>query len=329
MVSKQDRGRVRNAQEFEQKYNFAGMQKAQKLNEAVINKVNKELENFVSAVVKNGSVETYYHSGTPTMTSYPVNTWTEVEYEEHINDLYYDKETGSAYIFSFDNGVYKWAEEDNNGIIKALALANAAYDTADSKRRVFTETPFTPYDNGDLWVNNQEIYICQISKGEEETYTEGDFIIATKYTDDTVAHQVGDNLEVVRGSVLRVQESVDQYKIELETQIKTVDANQKETIESLERMSYEFGTKDLSIANSNDPVNARINNQGLKVFTHTTLQAIFNHRGTGVQKLIVVGDSQLGNLSIVKNKDENGDDCTDINYLVSKIQKLMDLEGSE
>ena len=79
MVSKQDRGRVRNAQEFEQKYNFAGMQKAQKLNEAVINKVNKELENFVSAVVKNGSVETYYHSGTPTMTSYPVNTWTEVE----------------------------------------------------------------------------------------------------------------------------------------------------------------------------------------------------------------------------------------------------------
>ena len=71
-------------------------------------------------------------------------------------------------------------------------------------------------------------------------------------------------------------------------------------------MSYTFGTNDLTIANSNDPVNTRINNQGLKVFTYNTLQSIFNHKGTGIQKLIVVGDAQLGNLSIVKTTDENG-----------------------
>lgn len=333
MVSKQDRGRVRTAEDLERKYNMAGMRKASKLQEEGLNKINKEVENFVNAVLKDlyssedGSVETYYHSGTPTMSNFPVTTWD--DHGDHVGDLYYDKDTGHAYRFSFENGVYAWVEVEDSGIVKALALANSALDTADSKRRVFTEEPYTPYDNGDLWFKDQEIYICQISRSAGEDYKDGDFIEATKYTDDTLAKGVGENLEVVRGTVLEVQKGVDEYKISFDTQLKTIDENQKETATSLEKMVYAFGTKDLSIANSNDPVNTKINNQGLKVYNYNTLRAIFNHRGTGVQKLIVVGDTQLGNLAIVKNKDENGDDCTDINYLVSKVQRLTDLEGGE
>jgi hypothetical protein len=222
--------------------------------------------------------------------------------------------------------VYAWNQIIDSDLTQALALANSASDTADSKRRIFTTQPTPPYDNGDLWFNNQEIYICQISKGEAETYASNDFIIATKYTDDTLATQVGDNLEVVRGTVTTIQESVDAFKIDIETTVKSIDSLQQETIESFERMSYTFGTKDLTIANSNDPVNARINNQGLKVYTYNTLNSIFNHKGTGIQKLIVTGDSQLGNISIVKATDENGEACTDINHLVSNIKTLADLE---
>ena len=275
----------------------------------------------------NTKITTWYYSGMPTLSNAPANEWTNNDLKtSHVGDLYYDKATGYTYRFNYENNVYKWEHIIDSDLTEALALANASKDTADSKRRVFTAQPTTPYDNGDLWFNNQEIYICQISKGEGETYAANDFIIATKYTDDTLATQVGDNLEVVRGQVLTITEGVDAFKIDIETQVKTINDLQEETIESLERMSYTFGTNDLSIANSNDPVNTRINNQGLKVYTYNTLNSIFNHKGVGVSKLIVVGDTQLANISIVKATDENGDDCTDINHLVSNIQDLTDLE---
>lgn len=280
----------------------------------------KSLNNLIDA-----KITTWYYSGKPTLSNLPASEWTTNEIKaSHIGDLYYDKATGHTYRFG---NTFAWEQIIDTDLTEALALANAASDTADSKRRIFTDTPFTPYDNGDLWFKNQEIYICQISKGEKETFAENDFIVATKYTDDTLATQVGDNLEVVRGTVTTIQTGVDAFKIDIETTVKSIDALQQETIESMERMSYTFGTHDLSIAKSTDPVNTRINNQGLKVFTYNELQAIFNHRGAGIQKLIVVGDAQLGNISIAKSTDENGNACTDINYLVSNVQDLSDLEG--
>lgn len=291
----------------------------------VVNDFSEEIEALEKKV--DTKAEIWFYSGVPTLKNNPVSGWDIEEYTDHVGDLYYDTDTGRPYRFKFADGVYSWEKIDDQDLAEALALANAASDTADSKRRVFMAKPAPPYDNGDLWLNNQEIYVCQISKGKGETYAANDFIIATKYTDDTVANQVGDNLEVVRGTVTTIKEGVDAFKIDIETQVKTIDQLQQETLESMERMSYTFGTKDLTIANSNDPVNTSINNQGLKVFNYRTLQSIFNHRGSGIQKLIVVGDTQLANISIVKAKDENGEDCTDFNFLVSNIQSLSDLEG--
>jgi phage-related protein len=272
-------------------------------------------------------ITTWYYSGVPTLSNAPANGWTtNEERSKHTGDLYYDKSTGKAYIFELNGNAYSWLLVEDSDVSEALALANASKDTADSKRRVFTGTPFTPYDNGDLWVRDGEIYICQISKAENESYAENDFINNLIYTDDTLATQVGDNLEVVRGQVLTVTEGVDAFKLDFETQIKTINDLQQETLESVERMSYTFGTQDFTIANSNEPFNARMNNQGLKVYTYNTLNSIFNHRGAGFGKLIVTGDSQLANISVTKATDENGEPCTDINHLVSNIQDLTDLE---
>lgn len=285
----------------------------------------KQVEEFNEKI--DTKITTWYFSGVPTLSNAPAKDWTTNDLKTaHTGDLYYDKATGYVYRFNYENNVYSWGHIVDKDLTEAMALANASKDTADSKRRIFTAQPTPPYDNGDLWFNNEEIYICQISKAEGETYANNDFIIATKYTDDTLATQVGDNLEVVRGQVLTVTEGVDAFKIDVETQIKTINDLQEENIEAIEKMSYTFGTNDLTIAKSSDPVNARINNQGLKVYTYNTLNSIFNHRGTGVQKLIVVGDTQLANISIVKATDENGDACTDINHLVSNIQNLSDLE---
>ena len=272
----------------------------------------------------NTKITTWYYSGVPTLSNAPAKDWTTADLKaSHVGDLYYDKATGYTYRF---NDAYGWERIIDKDLTEALALANSASDTADSKRRVFTTQPAPPYDNGDLWFNNQEIYICQISKGEAETYAANDFIIATKYTDDTLATQVGDNLEVVRGQVLTVTEGVDAFKIDIETQVKTINDLQEETIEAMERMSYTFGTNDFAIANSNEPFNLRINNSGQRIYTYNELNSIVNYRGSGFRKLIVTGDTQLANISIVKAIDENGNPCTDINHLVSNIQDLTDLE---
>lgn len=334
---RQDRQGVRTAVDLERKYNLAGMQKAIENSVEGINKTNKTLEEFVNTTLESidelqsqidGNITTWFYSGVPTLSNPPANEWlTDDEKNNHLGDTYYDQDTGYAYRFALCDGVYQWIEILDNDVAEALATANKALDTADGKRRVFVAQPKPPYDNGDLWFKDREIYICQISKAGTETYADNDFIIATKYTDDTLAIQVGDNLEIVRGTVTTIQEGVDAFKIEMETTVKSIDELQQETIESMERMSYTFGTNDLTIAKSTDPVSARINNQGLKVYNYNDLNAIFNHRGAGIQKLIVVGDTQLGNLSIVKVKDEKGNDCTDINYLVSNIQTLHDLEG--
>ena len=331
-MNKQDRNGVRTAADLERKYDLAlvGVKKAVKLSEEGINKVNAELENFIAITLsslgneESGSVVTWYYSGDPSLSTFPANEWE--EYESHIGDLYYDKASGRAYRFDEKADVYLWEEVEDRAVISALALANASASAVDNAIQVFVTQPTPPYKSGDLWFKDEEIYICQVTKADNEVYAEKDFIVATKYTDDTLATQVGENLEVVRGTVTTIMESVDAFKIEIETTVKSVNDLQEETVESLERMSYTFGTNDLTIANSNDPVNTRINNQGLKVFTYNTLQSIFNHKGVGIQKLIVVGDAQLGNLSIVKTTDENGRACTDINYLVSNYQTLADLE---
>ena len=51
----------------------------------------------------------------------------------------------------------------------------------DGKRRIFVIQPTPPYDNGDLWIKDNEIYICQISKKEGQPYQEQDFINNLKY----------------------------------------------------------------------------------------------------------------------------------------------------
>lgn len=337
---KQDRSLVRSASDLEKKYDLAslvGLKKAVETQAEGINKTNATLEQFMESTIGDleniqnqldGQIHTFYYSGVPSMTTPPVTEWTEEEYKNHIGDLYYDKDTGYAYRFMLDSETneYGWVQVVDSATTEALAKANAAQDTADSKRRVFLAPPLPPYDNGDLWLEDGEIYVCQISKASDGIFEAGDFVIATKYTDDTLATQIGNELEVVRGTVTTIKESQDEFRITLETTTKLVDQHKQEVDSVVENMTYSFGTKDLQIASSTDPVNSRINNQGLKVYTYKELNSIFNHNGSGIQKLIVTGESQLANLKITKAVDEDGNACTDFHHLISNIQSLSDLE---
>ncbi len=193
-----DSSGMRTTYDLERKYikQLLGVQEAVKVNRDDIYKTNTTLEDFTASTLStlenmqdqiDGNITTYFHSGVPTLNNYPANEWNPSEYNNHIGDLYYDSATGYAYRFSLENDTYKWLKLSDSDVTEALAIANAAQDTADSKRRVFVVEPYPPYDVGDIWFNNQELYRCKTSR-EEGTFQSSDWMIATKYTDDTAAN---------------------------------------------------------------------------------------------------------------------------------------------
>lgn len=336
---KQDVVGVRTAQDLERKYNFSSMQTAIKQSEQGITKISSELDNFVSATVGtlgnlqdqiDGNITTFYYSGVPTLSNVPASTWSQSEYNVHLGDLYFDKNTGYAYRFYYDseNQVYGWIKLTDSDVVQALALANSASDTADSKRRVFTSQPTPPYDNGDLWINNQEIYICQISKGSNESFSVNDFINNLKYTDDTLATQVGNQLTIVAGTVSTIERSNNDLNVRFTTQQEVFDELNNKVVGmegTLADMSFNFSTKGLAIGSSLDSNNSLLDNTGIRVYNYNKLNAIFNNKGSGIDKLIVTGTAQIGYLKFVKST-KNNEPVTKIFVLKSLIEDLEDLE---
>ena len=136
----------------------------------------------------DGQVETYYYDYEPTLQNEPASLWTnDTEKARHEGDLFYWKAKGYAYRFFKDGDTWKWQLVQDTDITQALAKADAAQDTADHKRRVFVDTPTPPYDVGDLWVQGPQgdIYRCEKSKDVNTKYDFGDWIKASKYTDDS------------------------------------------------------------------------------------------------------------------------------------------------
>lgn len=222
---KQDGARVRTAEDLERKYKLAEIRKMIEQPTEGITRINKILEDFVNTIVgtlenfegiSDGKIITYFHNGVPRIDTFPSNEWLEGG-GDHINDLYYDRDTGKAYVFSYIDETMEWSEVTDKNKINVLAMANATVDTEDNKRVLYLENPQPPYDNGDLWLKDGFIYVCQISKPETESYEEHDFIVLSSYNGDTLAVKIGKSLEVLRGTVLKIIEDASQMNITIES----------------------------------------------------------------------------------------------------------------
>lgn len=232
---KNDVARAITIEQLKQQYRLDTKEllKAIELERANLNKIENEFNNYIDAVTKglenlqdqvDGNITTWFFSGVPTLNNYPANEWIiDEDKNKHLGDLYYNQDTGYAYRFSCSNNEYNWLKLTDSDITEALALANAAKDTADSKRRVFVNQPSPPYDNGDLWIKNNEIYICQISKSEG-LFNNDDFINNLKYTDDTKATEVDGKLKVLSGKVTIIEAGVDEINQKVEENKYFVDS---------------------------------------------------------------------------------------------------------
>lgn len=266
MVDKRDISGVRTAQDLERKLGIADIKKATEQARIGVTRTNQTLNDFINTSLEefmklqkelDNKVETWFGTGVPNLSNYPANEWSPEEYQSHAGDLYYDRNTGYTYGFGEDSGYYGWVRIKDQDLSIALALAEAAKDTADNKRRVFIAKPAPPYDEGDLWFDeNTEIYICKISRAEGE-YQEGDFILATDYTEKI--NSVDGKVVVLQGDVANITGRLTAAEAdigEIETKRLTaieadIDAVQAENITVKERLTAaeaDLGTVSADVA---------------------------------------------------------------------------------
>ena len=183
----------------------------------------------------DGAIETWFYEGVPTLKNAPASSWaTDKEKDTHLGDLYYDNKTGKAYRFAKDGNTYKWTIITDTDIAKALSDASKAQETADGKMKVFSTQPNPPYQVGDIWVNatypadgstyKNEVLRCQTAKGAGSQFAIGDWIKASKYTDDTVANAAKAAAEKAQKAAEKAQGDISKLGTTVTTNKKAFDS---------------------------------------------------------------------------------------------------------
>ena len=146
------------------------------------NVVVKDTLNEFMATVKeqiDGKIDTFRQSDDPSI------NWTDEEKKAHENDLWYD---------TTNNVVKMWngsSWDDFTGDVP-----ESVWNKINGKAQIFTDTPKTPYNKGDLWFvgSSGDILTCVTARKESEQYNSSDWTKQNKYTDDTVANGVKQDL---------------------------------------------------------------------------------------------------------------------------------------
>ena len=138
-----------------------------------VNDVKTSLQNQL-----DGKIESYYQ------TTNPGTDWTDTEKTSHKGDIWHD---------SLNNVTYRWS--GTNWIKLTDSDAEAAKALANTKAKIFTTTPTPPYNKGDLWAQGTsgDIMRCNTTR-TSGSYIASDWAKASKYTDDTQANNVLNNL---------------------------------------------------------------------------------------------------------------------------------------
>lgn len=266
--------------------------------------VEKQIEELEK--IADGKITTYYYSGVPTLSNFPANEWTIEEYENHIGDMYYDKDTGYAYKFLYDNETseYLWRKETNAELSEALAKANTAQDTADRKKQIFVDTPYPPYQIGDLWLKDDKvIYRCRAEK-ESGSYDANDWKLATDFTNDDYAKNV--------------EEQLNSYKEVVSTDY-VLKTTFEETTQGYEQAVESTTTKINEIEISIDTTNQELEETLNKVVTKTEIEEVKK----SVTQLQTDSYTKTEIKKIVSGTyfDENGEPVT-VSSLVSTSAKF-------
>lgn len=120
----------------------------------------------------------------------------------------------------------------NTNVTNAQNTANSANILADSKAKVFTSTPTTPYRVGDIWTGGPsgEIMKCKVARSIG-SYVAADWEKASKYTDDTKAVAVEGKVTIVETKQATLEQNLEGFKTSVastystKTELATVNGN--------------------------------------------------------------------------------------------------------
>lgn len=177
------------------------------------NVVVKDTLNEFMATVKeqiDGKIDTFRQSNDPSV------NWTDEEKKSHENDLWYDTTNN---IVKMWNGS-TW--DDFTGDVP-----ESVWNEINGKAQIFTDTPKTPYNKGDLWVDGSDILTCMISKTDKETYSKDDWQKKNSYTDNSALNEFKNNVGYtqinnewvispnIKGGHLMITQDGSQYSAEI------------------------------------------------------------------------------------------------------------------
>ena len=153
----------------------------------------------------DGKIESYYQ------TTNPGTNWTDAERTKHKGDIWHD---------SLNNVTYRWS--GTNWIKLTDSDAETAKALANTKAKIFTTTPTPPYNKGDLWAQGTsgDIMRCNTTR-TSGSYIASDWAKASKYTDDTQANNVLNNLTT---NYYTITETEAQIKVAKESITSTVSS---------------------------------------------------------------------------------------------------------
>lgn len=210
--------------------------------QAAIDAANENISDFTDAVTKDiedlqnqidGVIESFNGFGAPTLTNFPANEWTtDEERKAHDKDTYTDKTeyvddvttptAGQSWKWQYTSPTdYGWVKIADSDATRALLDAARAQDTADGKRRVFVAQPTAQqaYDVGDLWVNatygttySNDILRAVTAKAAGSPFNISHWTKSSKYTDDTKAEQVQQNVNNLSTTVNTLSGTVSGMK---------------------------------------------------------------------------------------------------------------------
>ena len=320
-VDYRDKSKAITAEDLIRRYNLDGLSKDRKALKTLNDGLTKQdtiIEEYVKNTTKyvtnqvDNFVTTWFFSGVPTLENKPFIDFSEDEKSSHVEDIYYDKETGYIYQLRFNNEVYSWELIDDDNLRNSLAIANSSADAFDNKRNLYYSTPSPPYQVGDVWYDNGTVKRCRATRTEGE-YHSTDLCLQKDYTDE--------NVLLDRTAVL------DQVQKDVQTNYESI-ASLETTTDSIESKVQSNTTE---IQNSKIEINDKFNDYALSTTVTEQINSVEQKITDNDLEINIVKETLQNGVSKVKTEkgftfDDEGLTIDDSN---GKVKNTLDENGME
>jgi len=269
-----------------------------KTDRQTIKALSRTIENqytIVKQFIQNTAIHTnqadstvWFYNGVPTLLNEPYKSFSDAS--EHVNDLYYDRETGYVYQLQYDT-TYSWVLIQDDALAQSLAIANSEADAQDNRRRIFYNEPTPPYDTGDIWVNEDLIMRCRCSR-DGDSFKESEWVTQSNYSETCVLLDVR---AVLNSFITNV---TDNYvtNTRLETTKSTIEAEVTSKLDGVDDSSGNVTAASIVLAVNNSDSSVIVNANKINLTGYVTATDL---AGTGTTTIngsnITTGDIKSSN----------------------------------